>query len=62
MKRLAILGVAIGLLAFAAMPAEASCGSLRQINSLATPGGNSYVAGDTRWKQLRIHLRFPLWG
>lgn len=43
MKRLAILGVAIGLLAFAAMPAEASCGSLRQINSLATPGGDSYV-------------------
>ena len=43
MKRLAILGVAIGLLAFAAMPAEASCGSLRQINSLSTPGGDSYV-------------------
>jgi hypothetical protein len=43
MKRLAILGVAIGLLAFVAMPAEASCGSLRQINSLATPGGDSYV-------------------
>lgn len=44
MKRLAILGVAIGLLAFAAMPAEASCGSLRQINSLNPAVGEySYV-------------------
>ena len=42
MKKLAILGVAIGLL-LAAMPAEASCGNLRQINSLASPGGDAYV-------------------
>lgn len=44
MRKLVILGVAVALIAFVGLPAEANCGSLRQINSINAGTGNySYV-------------------